>query len=80
MGVCSSVTLPPSSVEQFDFCQAFADHGGEEKGQENAADQHVVVVVFQHVELLWGIDPRLVDVQTVRHHLGGETGQAQRYI
>lgn len=52
MGVCLSVTLPPSSVEQFDFRQAFADHGGEEKGKENAADQHVVVVVFEHVKLL----------------------------
>lgn len=38
--------LPPGPVEQFDFCQAFADHGGKEKGEENATDQHVVVVVF----------------------------------
>lgn len=52
MGVCSSVTLPPSSVEQFDFCQPFADHGGKKKGEENATDQHVVVVVFQYIKLL----------------------------
>lgn len=77
MGVCLSVTLPPCPVEQFDFRQAFADHGGEEKGEENAADQHVVVVVFQHVKLLRGIDPCLVDVQTVRHHLQGKPVQAQ---
>ncbi|KAG7227008.1 hypothetical protein INR49_022354, partial [Caranx melampygus] len=38
--------LPPGPVEQFDFCQAFADHGGKEKSEEYAADQHVVVVVF----------------------------------
>lgn len=47
-----TVTLPPGPVEQFDFGQAFADHGGKEKGEEDATDQHVVVVVFQHVELL----------------------------
>lgn len=41
-----TVTLPPSPVKQFDFGQAFADHGGKEKGEEDAADQHVVVVVF----------------------------------
>ena len=41
-----TVTLPPGPVEQFDFCQAFTDHGGKEKGEENATDQHVVVVVF----------------------------------
>lgn len=40
------VTLPPGPVEQFNFCQAFADHGGKEKGEENTTDQHVVVVVF----------------------------------
>lgn len=40
------VTLPPGPVEQFDFCQAFADHGGKEKGEENTTDQHVVVVIF----------------------------------
>lgn len=40
------LALPPGPVEQFDFCQAFADHGGKEKSEEYAADQHVVVVVF----------------------------------
>lgn len=40
------ITLPPGPVEQFDFCQAFADHGGKEKGEENTTDQHVVVVIF----------------------------------
>lgn len=52
MGVCWSVRLPPSPVEQFDFCQPLADHGGEEQGEEDAADQHVVVVVLQDIKLL----------------------------
>lgn len=64
-----TATLSPCPVQQFDFRKAFADHGGEEKGKENAADQHVVVVVFKHIKLLWGVDSRLVDVQTVRHNL-----------
>lgn len=68
-----TATLSPCPVQQFDFCKAFADHGGEEKGKENAADQHVVVVVFKHVKLLWGVDSRLVDVQTVRHNLHRQT-------
>lgn len=80
MGVCWSVTLPPGSVEQFDLRQPFADHGGEEKGEEDAADQHVVVVVLQHVKLLGGINPRLEDVQTVSHHLQGKSVQVQTYI
>lgn len=70
--------LPPGPVEQFDFCQAFADHGGKEKGQEDTTDQHVVIVVFQHVELLWGIDPRLVDVETVCHHL--QAGEEKKQL
>lgn len=78
MGVCPSVPLPPSSVEQFDFCQPLADHGGKEKGKENATDQHVVVVVFQHIELLRGIDPGLEDVQTISHHLQGKPVQHQK--
>lgn len=48
----SGRVLPPSSVEQFDFCQPLADHGGKEEGEQDAADQHVVVVVFQNVKLL----------------------------
>lgn len=60
---------PPRPVQQFDLGQALADHGGEEKGEEDAADQHVVVVVLEHVELLGGVDPGLVDVQTVSHNL-----------
>lgn len=62
-------TLSPRPVQQFDFGQALADHGGEEQGKENAADQHVVVVILEHVKLLWGVDPRLVNVQTVSHNL-----------
>lgn len=65
--------LSPRPVQQFDFRQAFANHGGEEKGKENAADQHVVVVVLEHVELLRGVDPGLVDVQTVSHNLRRKT-------
>lgn len=38
--------LPPGPVEQFDFCQAFAYHGGKEQGKEYTADQHVVVVIL----------------------------------
>lgn len=64
--------LPPGPVEQFDFCQAFANHGGKEKCKENATDQHVVVVVFQYVKLLGGIDACLVDVEAVCHHLEGK--------
>lgn len=52
MGVCWSGTLPPSSVEQFDFCQPFADHGCKEQGEEDTTDQHVVVVVLQYIKLL----------------------------
>lgn len=63
------MALSPGPVKQFDFCQAFADHGGKEKSKEDAADEHVVVVVFQDVELLGGIHAGLVDVETVCHHL-----------
>lgn len=73
MGGSSGTTLPPRPVQQFDFRQALADHGGEEQGKENAADQHVVVVVFEHVELLRGVDPGLVDVQAVSHNLRRKT-------
>lgn len=62
-------TLPPCTVQQFNFCQALADHGGEEKGEENAANQHVVVVILEHVELLGRVDPGLVDVKTVSDNL-----------
>lgn len=59
---------PPGPVEQFDLCQTFTDHGGEEQREQNTADQDVVVVIFQHVELLGGVHPGLVDVKTVRNH------------
>lgn len=65
------IILPPGSVEQFNFCQAFADHGGKEKGKENTTDQHVVVVIFKDVKLFRGIDTCLVDVQTICHHQTG---------
>lgn len=39
-------SLSPGPVEQFDFRQAFAYHGGKEKGKEYTADQHVVVVIL----------------------------------
>ena len=60
---------PPGAVQQLDLGEPLADHGGEEESEEHAADQHVVVVVLQHVELLGGVDARLVDVQSVGHHL-----------
>lgn len=66
----SSSLLPPGTVQQLDLSQPLADHGGEDQSEEDTADQHVVVIIVQHVELLGGVDPSLIDIQAVRHHLG----------
>lgn len=74
-----ATALPPGPVEQLDFGQPLADHGGKEEGEEHAADQHVVIVVLQHVKLFGRIDAGLVDVETVCHHLWGVGGGGERF-
>lgn len=61
--------LPPCSVEELDLGEPLADHGGEEEPQQHAADEHVVIVVLQHVELFGRVHARLEEVQPIGHHL-----------
>lgn len=61
--------LPPGPVEQFDLCQAFADHGGKEQAKEYTANQHIVIVILKYIKLFGGINSGLVDVKSVCNHL-----------
>lgn len=63
--------LPPGTVQEFDLRQPLRDHGGEDQAKEDTADEHVVIVVLQDVELFGRVDAGLVNVQTVGHDLEG---------
>lgn len=63
-----SVVSSPGTVQKFDLSQSFGNHGGKDEADENAADEDVVIVVLQHIELLGGVDASLVDVQSVGHN------------
>lgn len=63
--------LSPGTVQEFDLRQPLRDHGGEDQAEEDAADEHIVIVVLQDVELFGRVDTSLVDVQAVRHDLEG---------
>lgn len=62
---------PPGSIEEFHLGQSLGDHGGKHQAEEDTADQHVVVVVFQDIELFGRVDSGLVNVQTIGHDLQG---------
>lgn len=68
--------LPPGTVQEFDLRQPLRDHGGKDQAKEDAADEHVVVVVLQDVELFGRVDAGLVNVQTVGHDLEGRGSES----
>lgn len=61
----------PGPVQQLHLGQSLGDHGGKDQPEEDAADQHIVVVILEHVKLLGGVHPRLEDVQPVGYNLQG---------
>ena len=63
--------LSPGTVQEFDLRQPLRDHGGEDQAKEDAADEHVVIVILQDVKLFGRVDTSLVNVQTIRHDLEG---------
>lgn len=63
------VALPPGTVQQFHLSQSLCDHSSKNQPKEDTAYQHVVVVIFQDIKLLWGVHSGLVDVQAVRNNL-----------
>lgn len=65
----SRVALPPGTVQQFHLSQSLCDHSSKNQPKEDTAYQHVVVVIFQDIKLLWGVHSGLVDVQAVRNNL-----------
>lgn len=64
-------SLPPGTVQEFHLGQSLSDHGGKDQAKEDAADEHVVVVILQDVKLFGWVDSSLVNVQAVGHHLEG---------
>lgn len=72
---CSSRSLPrraalsPGPVQQLHLSQSLGDHSGKNQPEEDAAYQHVVIVILQDVELLRWVHSGLVDVQAVRNDL-----------
>lgn len=62
-GVCAkSLLLPPGTVQQLHLSQPLGDHGGEDQPEKHAANQDVIVIVFQNVKLFGRINSGLVDV------------------
>lgn len=70
--------LPPGPIQELHLCQPLGDHGGKHQAKEDAADQHVVIVVLQDVKLLGWVDSSLVNVQTIGHNLEG--GGNEKYM
>lgn len=62
----------PGPVQQLHLGQSLGDHGGKDQPEEDAADQHVVIVILEHIKLLGGVHPGLEDVQPVGYNLQGE--------
>lgn len=67
----ADLLLPPRAVEQLHLSQPLGDHGGEDQPEQHAADQDIIVVVFQDIELFGWIDSGLVDVQPICHNQTG---------
>jgi len=65
----SPAASPPSTVQQLHLSQSLCDHRSKNQPEEDTADQHVVVVVFQDIELLRRVHSGLVDVQAVGNDL-----------
>lgn len=61
----------PGPVQQLHLGQSLGDHGGKDQPKEDTADQHVVIVVLEHIKLLGGVHPGLEDVQPVGYNLQG---------
>lgn len=57
----------PGTIEKLHLCQSLSDHGGKYQAEEDAADQHVVVVILQDIKLFGRVDPSLVNVQAISH-------------
>lgn len=65
----------PGPVQQLHLGQSLGDHGGKDQPKEDTADQHIVIVVLEHIKLLGGVHPGLEDVQPVGYNLqGGRSG------
>lgn len=61
----------PGPVQQLHLGQPLGDHGGKDQPKEDTADQHVVIVILEHIKLLGGVHTGLEDVQPVGYNLQG---------
>lgn len=65
----SPAALPPGTVQQLHLGKSLCDHGSKNQPEEDAAYQHVVIVIFQDIKLLRWVHSGLVDVQAICNNL-----------